>query len=217
VTLIERLAAAQTPRGELVLRRRGEVLELISNGMFLMDTSSGASERELARLALAGLPAGARVLIGGLGFGCTLAGALTFDVAEVVVVEIELHVLGWNRRWWPPARAALHDRRVTVVIDDLLAFLDTVPTTFDAVLLDIDNGPDWTLTDSNGALYCDGRLAQLAQLVRTPHGRLCVWSANDSPLFEARLQRHFSMVQTHHIPVARGNPDVIFVATGPAV
>src|SRR4051794_33701293 len=147
--MIERLAVAQTPRGELVLRRQGDVLELISNGTFLMDTSSGASERALAALGLDGQPPGARVLIGGLGVGFTLAAALEFDVAEVVVVEIEPDVVEWNRQWWPPGRAALDDRRVRVVVDDLARFLATTAHTYDAVLLDVDNGPDWTVTDEN--------------------------------------------------------------------
>jgi spermidine synthase len=211
--MIERLAVAQTPRGELVLRRQGEVLELISNGTFLMDTSSGASERALAALGLDGLPPGARVLVGGLGFGFTLAAALEFDVAEVVVVEIEQEVVAWNRQWWPPGRTALEDGRVRIVVDDLARYLDATTAMFDAVLLDVDNGPDWTVTEDNIALYRDERLARLARLITTPGGRLCVWSANSSAQFVSELRRHFASVRTHDIPVARGNPDVIFVAT----
>ena len=211
------LAASDTPRGELVLRRRGEVLELISNGTFLMDTSSGASEKALADLALDELPSGARVLIGGLGFGFTLAAALAHPVADVVVVEIEPEVVRWNREWWPPARIALDDPRVTVVVDDLVHFLDTATNAFDAVLLDIDNGPDWTVTDDNGRLYGESGLRRLAQLIKAPRGRLCVWSANASPDFEDRLRTHFVNVASHDIPVERGNPDVVFVAAAPVV
>jgi spermidine synthase len=212
VTTFERLAAAHTPRGELVLRRRAGVLELISNGTFLMDTSGGASERALAVLAHDGMPAGARVVLGGLGFGFTLAAALEFDVAEVIVVEIETEVVAWNRQWWPPTRAALDDPRVRVVTDDVAHFLATATGTFDVVLLDVDNGPDWTVTDDNAALYGDTAVRRLARLLSTPGGRLGVWSANSSRAFEAQLQRHFAHVTTHDIPVARGNPDVIFVA-----
>jgi spermidine synthase len=212
VALIERLAESHSPRGELVLRRRDEHLELISNGTFLMDTASGASERAMAELGLSGSPAGARVLIGGLGFGFTLATALGYEVAQVTVVEIEAEVIAWNREWWPLARAALDDDRVTVVVDDLAHVLHTTTATFDAVLLDVDNGPEWTVTDANGALYGDPGLHRLAQLI-VPSGRLCVWSATDSAAFSSRLQRHFEVVSTHRIPVARGNPDVIFVAS----
>ena len=207
------LAASDTPRGELVLRRRGEVLELISNGTFLMDTSSGASERALADLALDELPSGARVLIGGLGFGFTLAAALAHPVADIVVVEVEPDVVAWNRQWWPLARAALDDSRVTVVVDDLVRVIDTVETTFDAVLLDIDNGPGWTVTDANSRLYDDARLARLAGLLTTPGGRLCIWSADPAPELETRLHRHFAETTTLEIPVARGNPDVLLLAT----
>jgi predicted membrane-bound spermidine synthase len=213
VTEIQQLAAAHSARGELVLRRRGEVLELISNGTFLMDTSSGASERALADLALHGVPDGARVLVGGLGFGFTLAAVLAFEVADVVVVEIEPDVVAWNREWWPPSRTALDDRRVRVVIDDLVRFLESATATFDAVVLDIDNGPDWTVTDANDRLYSDAGLRRMRQLITAPGGRLCVWSANSSAEFAARLRDQFTTVAIHDIPVARGNPDVIFVAT----
>lgn len=210
--MLERLAEARTPRGELVLRRLGADLELISNGTFLMDTSNGTSETALADRALDGLPAGARVLIGGLGFGFTLAAALSYDVAEVVLVEIEQDIVTWNRRWWPLAGTALDDQRVTLVIDDLVRFLETTTTTFDVVLLDIDNGPDWTVTDENSRLYGNGALRRLAELTTAPGGRLCVWSANDSADFAARLRVHFDTVAVEHIPVVRGDPDVLFTA-----
>jgi spermidine synthase len=210
--MVERLAEAHTARGELVLRRRGEVLELISNGTFLMDTSSGASERALATLGLEGLPPRARVLVGGLGFAFTLAAALEYDVAEVVVVEIEPDVVAWNRQWWPPGRAALDDARTRVFVDDLARFLEASTDRFDAVLLDVDNGPEWTVTAGNSELYRDVTLTRLAAAVVTPRGRLCIWSANSSAAFEAQLRRHFTLVTSHEIPVGHGNPDVIFVA-----
>lgn len=189
-------------------------MELISNGTFLMDTSSGASEQAMAGLALDSIPVGARVLIGGLGFGFTLARALTYDIAEVVVVEIEADVVAWNRRWWPPGCDALGDERVKVVVDDLLNFLDVTTATFDAVLLDVDNGPDWTVTDDNNRLYSEAGLSRLARLITSPNGRLCIWSANASAEFSTRLRRHFDIANSHDIPTVRGNPDVIFVASG---
>jgi spermidine synthase len=209
----ERLARADTPRGELVLRRRGTVLELISNGTFLMDTSSGASERAMAAMALRDRTAGARVLVAGMGFGFTLAAALGFDVAEVVLVELEPHVLSWNDQWWPLGRDALHDHRVRVVVDDFAAYLRAADDEFDAVLVDIDNGPHWTVVDANDDLY-HGLLGDLRSIVKRPNGRLCVWSAAASADFERRLAEHFAHVAVHEIAVPRGEPDVVYLAEG---
>lgn len=209
----ERLASAQTKRGELVLRRRGEVLELISNGTFLMDTSSGESERAMAALALDGQAPGARVLVAGLGFGFTLAAALSVDVADVVVVELEPEVITWNKQWWPLGGEALRDDRVHLVVDDFARYVQRTDATFDAVLVDIDNGPDWTVADPNDDLY-DGLLPHVRAQVSWPDGRLCVWSASASPAFEHRLADHFTQVTTHLVPVPHGKPDVLFLATG---
>ena len=209
----ERLASAETPRGELVLRRRGEALEFISNGTFLMDTSNGESERAMATLALTGRAGGAHVLVAGLGFGFTLATTLTFDVAEVVLVELEADVVGWNEQWWPLGRDALRDERVNLVIDDFASFIERTDRSFDAVLVDIDNGPDWTVAPPNDVVY-DDLLGQLRRIVRQPDGRLCVWSAAASETFEHRLGRHFPRVTTHAVAVPRGEPDVVFLATG---
>ena len=211
--MTERLASAQSPRGDLVLRRRGDVLELISNGTFLMDTSSGESERAMATLALDGLGNGSRVLVAGMGFGFTLAATLGFDIAEVVLVELEPEVIAWNEQWWPLGRDALRDKRVHLVVDDFTAFLKRTDDTFDAVLVDIDNGPDWTVEESNNELY-DGLLTDVRRVVNQPAGRLCVWSANASDEFERRLARHFPHVTTHEVAVPRGEPDVLFLATG---
>jgi spermidine synthase len=207
----ETLASARTPRGDLVLRRRGELLELISNGTFLMDTSNGESESAMAALALAGLTA-PRVLIGGLGFGFTLAATLSHDVAEVVLVELEREVISWNEQWWPLGRVALADQRVHVVLDDFAHFLAAVDHPYDAVLVDIDNGPDWTVAEPNNAVY-DELLPDLRRAVRAPGGRLCVWSASPSPAFATRLAEHFGTVTVTEVTVPRGDPDVLYLAT----
>jgi spermidine synthase len=208
----QRLAAAQTPRGELVLRQRGELLELISNGTFLMDTSNGESERAMATLALDGMAGRPRVLIGGMGFGFTLAATLSHDVAEAVVVEVEPDVIAWNEQWWPAGRAALRDPRVHVVIDDLARYVRSMDAPFDAVLVDIDNGPDWTVAEANNSLY-DELLPDLRRAVRAPGGRLCVWSAAASASFAARLAAHFTDIVVREVPVPRGDPDVLYLAT----
>jgi spermidine synthase len=205
---VERL---QTPRGELVLRRDGEHHEIVSNGMFLMDTRNGESERVLVRAALPG--PGARVLIGGLGVGFSLAEALTLDPAAVTVVEIEPAVLRWNREHLGRA-GALGDPRVTVVLADLTDFLATDAGVHDAICLDVDNGPEWTVTVDNAGLYGESGLSAVDRRL-APGGTLAVWSAHRSPEFEARLRARYRTVETREIPVPRGEPDVVWTARDP--
>lgn len=207
--------------GELVLRRAGAHYEIISNGVFLMDTRNGESERILVRTALDGLDGPARLLIGGLGVGFSLAEALTLPaVAHVTVVEREPAVVGWHagplRPW---SGGALDDPRVTVRRADLLDVVadfaaDPGAGTFDALCLDIDNGPDWTVTPGNARLYAPAGLDRLARLL-TPRGVLAVWSANAAPAFEALLRGRFARVEARPVPVPRGEPDVVYLASRP--
>lgn len=197
-----------TPRGELVLRRDGTHFEIISNGTFLMDTRNGESERALVSAAVR---PGGTVLIGGLGVGFSLAEALAVGAAAVTVVEIEPAVVRWNRSYL--GTEALDDPRVSVVIDDLAAVL-AAPGSYDAVCLDVDNGPEWTVTAANADLYGDAGLAAIdARLA--PGGTLAVWSAGAAPAFEARLRARYASVDRIEIPVPRGEPDVVWTATGP--
>ena len=205
---VERL---DTPRGELVLRRDGDHHEIVSNGTFLMDTRDGRSERELVRAAVRG--PGARVLVGGLGVGFSLAEALALDPAAVTVVEIEPAVLRWNRDHLGRA-GLLDDPRVTVVVDDLAAFLARDRQEYDAVCLDVDNGPEWTVTVDNAALYGDPGLSAVDRRL-APGGTLAIWSAHRSAAFEAHLRARYDTVETREIPVPRGEPDVVWAARGP--
>ena len=201
---VERLA---TPRGELVLRRDGPHHEIVSNGVFLMDTRDGRSERELVRAAVSG--PGARVLIGGLGVGFSLAEALALEAAAVTVVEIEPAVVRWNSSYL--GTTALDDPRVTVVEADLGAWLRAGEDRYDAVCLDVDNGPEWTVTEANAALYGDPGLDAVDRRL-APGGTLAVWSANAAPAFEARLRARYRAVHVREIPVPRGGPDLVYLA-----
>src|SRR4051812_37529016 len=150
-----------TGRGELVLRRRGEHFEVISNGVFLMDTRDGRSERLLVRAAVDAAAAPRSVLIGGLGVGFSLREAVTDErLQRIDVVEIEDAVLGWHRRYLQHLTGeALSDPRVHVVVGDLADVAGTaqydvaVPAQYDVVCVDVDNGPTWTVTADNAALY----------------------------------------------------------------
>jgi spermidine synthase len=90
--------------------------------------------------------------------------------------------------------------------------LRSSPTQYDAICLDVDNGPEWTVTADNAGLYGDAGTALLARRLR-PGGVLTVWSAARSPAYEGVLARHFGKVEVVEVPVARGEPDVVFAAT----
>ncbi|MEU1534071.1 spermidine synthase [Streptomyces fagopyri] len=208
------------PYGEVVLRRHGALLQIIANGCFLMDTSDGRSERLLvdaAYDALDGRPE-PDVLIGGLGVGFSLAhAAADRRWGRITVVERERAVVDWHRDG-PLAglsARAFADPRTEIVEADLSAHLRETSATYDALCLDIDNGPGWTVTEDNDSLYGPAGLADCARVLR-PGGVLAVWSAQPSPEFEGSLRNAgFRRVRTEEIPVARGVPDVVHLATGP--
>lgn len=200
--------------GELLLRTGGGHFEIISNGVFLMDTRAGASERLLVRAALDRLGHPADVLIGGLGVGFSLAEAARSPGARTVtVIECEPAVIAWHATYLRPySEGALDDPRVRVICADLLETLRTGTGRYDAICLDIDNGPDWTVGDANAALYGPDGLGLAAGRLR-PGGVVAFWSAAPAPSFEARLRARFDAVAALPVPVARGVPDVIYLAS----
>lgn len=215
------------PHGEVVLRRHGPLLQIIANGTFLMDTSDGASERLLVRAALAELrngphrpdPAGPRLLIGGLGVGFSLdEAAAEPEWGRITVVEREEAVVHWHREGGPLSAlsaGALRDPRTEIVQADLMQYLRGGEL-FDVLCLDVDNGPEWTVTDDNASLYSPAGLAACRARL-APGGVLAVWSAQGSPTFEDALRNAgFQRVRTEEIPVARGVPDAVHFATKPA-
>ncbi|GJF30716.1 spermidine synthase [Kitasatospora sp. NE20-6] len=204
------------PYGEVVLRRRGGHLEIIANGCFLMDTADGRSERLLVQAALDRLDAPRpSVLIGGLGVGFSLA----YAAAEprwgaVAVAEREGAVIDWHRTGPLAAYSAgaLDDPRVVVLHTDLVAHLAGPGPSYDALCLDIDNGPDWTVDDANDGLYGPAGLAAARRRLN-PGGVLAVWSAKPSAAFEDALRAAgFADVHTLEVAVARGVPDAVHLA-----
>ncbi|AZS85114.1 spermidine synthase [Streptomyces griseoviridis] len=208
------------PYGEVVLRRHGELLQIIANGCFLMDTSDGRSERLLVDAALAALGPRERpsVLIGGLGVGFSLAhAAADARFGAITVVEREPAIVDWHRAGPLAAISAeaLADPRTRIERGDLLAHLRETSATYDLLCLDIDNGPGWTVTEDNDGLYRPAGLADCARVL-TPGGVLAVWSAQPSADFEGTLRNAgFQQVRTEEIPVARGVPDVVHLAVRP--
>jgi spermidine synthase len=196
---ITTLAREETERGEVALRRRQvndgpPVYEIISNGVFLMASSNAFSARELTRLGLQLLEGrgNLRVLVGGLGIGYTLQAALENpEVARVEVVEVEPLIVGWARAYFGPLNGdALEDPRVDVVVDDLAHYLQTTSGSYDALLLDIDNGPTWLVVEENAAVYDRPALERMRSLLG-PGGVLGVWAAESSSDFLTDLKRVF--------------------------
>lgn len=210
------LDRVETPRGELVLRGDGEHCEVILNGVFLMDTRDGGSERLLVRAALQRHPAPRTVLIGGLGVGFSLREALADDrVEQVVVVEREDVLIGWHASWLAPWSAgALDDPRTTVVQSDLVDWLGQPQPQVDVACLDTDNGPDWLVTPGNAVLYATAGLEAL-HTVLAQGGLAAFWSAGASPPFAARLTAVFGSLEVLTLPslgAPRGEPDVVYLA-----
>jgi spermidine synthase len=189
--LTEILAYETTPEGEeLLLVRRDSVYTLRVDGLELMTSRAHGSEEELSRLACRELSdrPNPRVLIGGLGFGYTLRAALDNLPADstVVLCEIFATLLEWNRG--PLGKLAdrpLDDSRVTALHADVQTVLKAQHT-FDAIILDVDNGP-WGFTlQSNDELYSARGINQLSDRL-TRAGVLAVWSSEPSTEFEQRL------------------------------
>jgi spermidine synthase len=189
------------------------------DGIELMSTRAYGSEELLAELAVqrrGGRPA-ARVLVGGLGMGFTLARVLALlpHDATVDVAELVPEVVQWNRDLLGPfAGHPLRDSRVTVVVADVAEVLAGHPGCYDAVLLDVDNGPEALARPGNERLYRDQGLdAAKASLRRG--GVLAVWSAGADPAFAGRLRRAGFVVAEHRVRArrTRGPRRTIWVAT----
>jgi spermidine synthase len=177
---------------EVVVRRRDDgALELRVNGVFVMDDVETTSERRLAQVVL---EQGARdVLVGGLGLGFTVR-ALLEDAGVRMVLVAELH---------PDVVAAcsVDDSRLEVVIGDVRDLVaEQPPALLDAVLLDVDNGPDHLVHAGNAAVYGDAFVAECARVLR-PGGTLAVWSMGDSPALRTTLAAHFVDVEAERVPV----------------
>ncbi|MGC3952976.1 MAG: methyltransferase [Propionicimonas sp.] len=194
----EILRRAETADGEVVLRRRGEVVELIVNGVFAMDTVDVSSELALADAA----GAVGRVLVGGLGLGYTAVRLLERG-AELDVVERAGPLLEWAREGVTAQLGRLAtDPRARLHHADIVSFVTATTQTWDAIVLDVDNGPSFLIHADNAEVYTEGFLRTcLARLA--PHGTLLIWCETASPPLEIALRRLAAGVQAIEIPVAR--------------
>ena len=192
----------------LVLRHCGDTFEIRCNGWELMSNRAHHSEETLGRLAAeharGPFPA---VLIAGLGMGYTVRAALDAlpPGARVTVAELLPEIVDWNRGCLAGlAGDPLADGRVTVLCRDVADLLREIPVGFDAIVLDVDNGPGALAMGRNPQLYSADGLALIRRALR-PTGLLAVWAADPWPPFEHALHGAGLRWRAVCVP-ARGSP-----------
>lgn len=178
--------------GELRLMRRGEEFSILSGPTTLMSSRMSGSEKALGELACerVGGRAKCHILIGGFGMGFTLRAALACLRADarITVAELAPAVIAWARGPMAHLSAGcLNDPRVSIREEDVRDMIVSNASRFDAILLDVDNGPDGLTQATNDRLYNLNGL-QAARRALRPGGVLAVWSAAPSPKFSRRLQ-----------------------------
>lgn len=187
------LGEARMPDGtDIRLQKRDTEFAIFAAGRVLMSSRMHGSEEAHVMLACERAKTLPRptVLIGGLGLGYALRAALDLlpPAATVVVAELLPAVVEWNRGpLGPLASHPLSDRRVQIEVADVAAVLKASADRFDAVMLDVDNGPNAFTTLSNAWLYADGGIAA-ARVALTRQGVLAVWSAWEERKYEQRLR-----------------------------
>lgn len=209
--------------GELKLSQRDKEFSIRLSGRRgeLMNSRVHGSEEALAELGCAHLKtqSDAQVLVGGLGMGFTLAAALRVlaPTAQVTVAELVPDVVEWNRG--PLGACAgypLSDARTQIHVGDVAEPLTTVRKHFDAVLLDVDNGPEGLTNSDNNWLYSLEGLAAIHNAMR-PEGMLAVWSAGPDQLFTIRLKKSRFRVQMRSVRArpGKGSHHTIWLAQKP--
>ena len=220
VTPWELLGKTRTPDGdELTFMRQNTEYLISANGRSLMSSRVYGSEMSLADLGCARARTldAPSVLIGGLGMGFTLRA--TLDVlppsATVVVSELLPAVVEWNRGpLGALTRYPMDDPRTVMDVNDIAVTLRTNPGRFDAILVDVDNGPAAFTSPSNARLYGASGLASFRAAL-APDGVLAVWSAGDDPRFRQRLRDGGFTVRLERVrgrAAKRGPRHTVFLA-----
>jgi len=205
---LQELGRAAGAHGEVLLRRRRSTgaTELIVDGVFAMDDVDTSTERALATEALRRCPgAELRVLVGGLGLGATAAAVLAEPrVAAVEVVELQPALVAWAGDGLLPGLPPTAGQRLTRTVADVADVLAESPSTWDTVLLDVDNGPAFLVHQSNAGLYSAAGLASALGALR-PGGVLAIWSSDPAPELADRLRALPGCGEVEHLlfPVQR--------------
>lgn len=200
------LGRASGAHGEVVLRRRGPVTELVVDGVFAMDDVDTSTERALAVEALRRCAGDRlRVLVGGLGLGWTAVTVLAAPrVAAVEVAELQPALVGWAGAGLLPGLPEFPRDRLELHTADVAVLLAERPGRYDAVLLDVDNGPDFLVHPTNAPLYEEAGLATALAALR-PGGVLAIWSSDPAPALAERLSALPGVADVEHLvlPVER--------------
>lgn len=213
------LGTAQIPGGgELKLMQRGGDYSIMSGRIELMSSRLYGSEVALANLAMPVIAAtkAPRMLIGGLGMGFTLRAALAAlpKDAKITVAELVPEVIAWARGPLSGLFAGcLDDPRSKLVQTDVADLLRDAKPPYDAILMDVDNGPDSLNRDANDSLYSVAGLAMTRRAVKLG-GVLAVWSAGPDQAFAARLRRSGFSVTEHRVgasPSGKGPRHIIWI------
>jgi spermidine synthase len=177
---------------ELRLMRRGADFSMMLGQNELMNSRLSGSEEALATLTCKRIEAveSPHLLIGGLGMGFTLRAALAVlgSGARIMVAELVPAVIAWARG--PMAELfgdSLSDPRARILSADVVEVIQSHPSAFDAILLDVDNGPEGLIRKANDALYDLKGLKTIRRALR-PGGVLAVWSSGPNALFSRRLR-----------------------------
>lgn len=191
----ELLATAEVPGGDEPLRliRRGSEYSIMLGANELMNSRLSGSEEAMSTLAAVRIAevSAPRVLIGGLGMGFTLRTALqAFGArASIEVAELVPEIVDWARGPMAHLHAGtLENPRVSIHVGDVGGLIRSSAGRFDAILLDVDNGPDGFSREGNDALYTAQGLQQARAALR-PGGVLAVWSSGPDPRFTSRLRK----------------------------
>ncbi|MGC1375375.1 MAG: hypothetical protein WA821_04075 [Anaerolineales bacterium] len=215
-----KLATTRTPDGgEMELYQHDRDFSIKINGLELMNSRQHESEQELARLGCAHLSGRATpcVLVGGLGMGYTLRQALDMLApnASVVVSELLPAVVEWNRQYLGALNGQpLEDQRVQLVSGDIFGLLSQSAARFDAILLDVDNGPSAMVDLGNQRLYGPGGIETCRRALRK-QGSLAIWSTEPSKDFELLLMGCGLQVRRYRVKNYKGSkstPLFIWVA-----
>lgn len=178
---------------DVVLRKRGTEFSIRTHETELMNSRVHGSEEALAQLACDRLihKSGLKILIGGLGMGYTLAAALEHSASDTLITVSELipAVIKWNKKHLGHlAGQPLDDLRVTIKEEDVADTINRTQSEWDAILLDVDNGPEGLTQKANDRLYSKVGLKKTFMALKSG-GILAVWSSKTDPAFTARLKQ----------------------------
>jgi len=208
--------------GEVTLRKRGAEFSIRTSGAELMNSRRHGSEDALAELTINRIKrkSGLKILIGGLGMGYTLAAALEQSEPDtrITVSELIPAVVRWNRKdIGHLAGMPLNDPRVFVEEEDVAETIRKEKSAWDAILIDVDNGPEGLTRKTNNRLYGRSGLQTSFSALR-PGGILAVWASGGDEAFTSRLKECGFQAQTVSVRAfksGKGSKHTIWIAEKP--